>query len=57
MIHNITSPKKLLRFPVLGDKVRVSIAVNKKHDQGNSYKGKHLIMDLLTVSEVSPLSS
>ena len=34
------------------------IAVKRHHDQGNSYKRKHLIGDLLTVSEsVSGLMS
>jgi hypothetical protein len=37
--------------------VRVSIAVNRHHDQGNSYKGQHLIGAGLQVQRFSPLSS
>ena len=35
----------------------VSIAVKKHHDQGNSYKGQHLIGATLQVQRFSPLSS
>ena len=34
-----------------------TIAVKRHHSQGNSYERKQLIEGLLTVSEVSPLSS
>jgi hypothetical protein len=37
--------------------VRVSIAVKRHHDQGNSYKGQHLIGAVLQVQRFSPLSS
>ena len=43
-----------IEFSVL---VRVSIAVKRHHDQGNSYKGKHLIAASLQVQRFSPLSS
>jgi hypothetical protein len=36
---------------------RVSIVVKRNHDQGNSYKGQHLIGASLLVLEFSPLSS
>ena len=36
---------------------RVSIAVKKHHDQGNSYKDKHLIGAGLQFQRFSPLSS
>lgn len=36
---------------------RVSIAVKRYHNQGNSYKGKHLIGAGLQVQRFSPLSS
>lgn len=29
--------------------------VNRHHDQGSSYKGKHLTVGLLTVSEAYPI--
>jgi hypothetical protein len=32
-----------------------STAVKRYHDHSNSYKGKHLIWDWLTVSEVQPI--
>ena len=35
----------------------VSIAVKRHHDQGNSYKGKHLIGAGLQVQRFSPSSS
>lgn len=34
-----------------------SIVVKLHHDQGNSYKRKHLVRGLLILSEVSPLLS
>jgi hypothetical protein len=37
--------------------VRVSIAEERHHDQGNSYKGQHLIGADLKVQRFSPLSS
>jgi hypothetical protein len=37
--------------------VRVSIAVNRHHDQGKSYKGQYLIGSGLQVQKFSPLSS
>jgi hypothetical protein len=37
--------------------VRVSIAVERHHDQRNFYKGQHLIGAGLQVQRVSPLSS
>jgi hypothetical protein len=37
--------------------VKVSIAVNRHRDQGNSYKGQHLIGAGLQVQRFSPLSS
>jgi hypothetical protein len=37
--------------------VRVSIAVKWHHDQGNSYKGQHLVGAGLQVQRFSPLSS
>jgi hypothetical protein len=37
--------------------VRISIAVKRHHDQGNSYKGQHLIGAGLQVQRFSPLSS
>jgi hypothetical protein len=37
--------------------VRVFIAVKRHHDQGNSYKGQHLIGAGLQVQGFSPLSS
>ena len=37
--------------------VRVSIAVKRHHDHGNSYKGKHLIGSGLQFQRFSPLSS
>ena len=37
--------------------VRVSIAEKRHHDQGNSYKGQHLIGAGLQVQGFSPLSS
>jgi hypothetical protein len=39
------------------DCLGVSIAVKKHHDQGNSYKGQHLIGATLQVQRFSPLSS
>jgi hypothetical protein len=38
------------------DCLSVSIAVNRHHDQGNSYKGQHLIGAGLQVQKFSPLS-
>ena len=40
--------------PVL---IRVSIAVKRHHDQGDSYKGQHLVGAGLQVQSFSPLSS
>ena len=37
--------------------VRVSIAVNRHHDQGNSYEGQQLIGAGLQLQRFSPLSS
>jgi hypothetical protein len=37
--------------------LRVSIAVERHHDQGNSYKGQHLVGAGLKVQRFSPLSS
>jgi hypothetical protein len=37
--------------------VLVSIAVNRHHDQGNSYKGQHLFGAGLQVQKFSPLLS
>ena len=37
--------------------VRVSIALKRHHDQGNSYKGQHLIGADLQVQRFSPLTS
>jgi hypothetical protein len=37
--------------------LRVSIAVKRHHDQGNSYKGQHLIEAGLQFHRFSPLSS
>jgi hypothetical protein len=37
--------------------LRVSITVNRHHDQSNSYKGHHLIGASLQVQRYSPLSS
>jgi hypothetical protein len=37
--------------------IRVSNAVRRHHDQGNSYKGQHLIGAGLQVQRFSPLSS
>ena len=37
--------------------VRVSTAMRRHHDQGNSYKGKHLIGTGLQFERFSPLSS
>jgi hypothetical protein len=37
--------------------LRFSIAVNRHHNQGNSYKGQHLIGAGLQVLRFSPLSS
>ena len=37
--------------------VRVSIAVKRHHDQGNSYKGQHLIGAGLHFQTCSPLLS
>ena len=39
------------------DLVRVSIAVKRHHEQGNSYKQQHLIGAGLQVQRFSPLSS
>jgi hypothetical protein len=36
--------------------VRVSIAVNRHHDHGNSYKGQYIIGAGLLVHRFSPLS-
>ena len=36
---------------------RVSMAVNRHHDQGNSYEGQHLIGAGLQAQRFSPLSS
>ena len=46
--------KKRLKVIVLA---RVSIAVKRHHDQGNSYKGQHLIWAGLQILRSSPLSS
>jgi hypothetical protein len=35
----------------------VSIAIRRQHDQGNSYKGQHLVGVDLQVQRFSPLSS
>jgi hypothetical protein len=51
---SINLKKKHLCVCVL---VRVSIAVKRHHDQGNSYKGQHLIRACLQVQRFSPLSS
>ena len=48
----LTSNKK--KWLVL---VRVSIAVKRHHDQGNFYKGQHLIEAVLQVQRFSPLLS
>ena len=37
--------------------VRVSIAVKRHHDHGNSYEGKYLIEVVVTVQKYSPLST
>jgi hypothetical protein len=37
--------------------IRVSIAMKRHHDQGNSYKGKHFIGASLRLQGFSPLSS
>jgi hypothetical protein len=37
--------------------VRAFILVKRHHDQGNSYKGQHLIVPALQVQRFSPLSS
>jgi hypothetical protein len=42
---------------VLSVLARVSMAVKRPHDQGNSYKGQHLIGAALQVQRFSPFSS
>lgn len=41
----------------VGFLVKVAIAVNRHHDQSNSYNGKHLMRAGLLVQRYSPLSS
>ena len=44
-------------MPFLAVLVRISIAVNRHHDQDSSYRGQHLIGADLWVQRFNPLSS
>jgi hypothetical protein len=45
------------QYAIMCALIKVSIAVKRCHDQGNPYKGQHLIGAGLQVQRFSPLSS